>query len=45
MQPIGIDLRDAAASPPFAKGDLGGFKKASNPPCPPFSKGGNHNPP
>ena len=29
-----------AASPPLEKGDLGGFKKASNPPCPTFSKGG-----
>jgi len=28
-----------AKSPPLAKGDLGGFKKATNPPCPPFQKG------
>jgi hypothetical protein len=27
-----LNLRDGVASPPLKKGDLGGFKKASNPP-------------
>ena len=30
---------DKLKSPPLKKGDKGGFKE-SNPPCPPFSKGG-----
>jgi len=29
--------------PPLAKGDIGGFSKLSNPPLPPFSKGGSAN--
>jgi len=31
-------------NPPLAKGDLGGFPQLSNPPYPPFLKGGNVNP-
>jgi hypothetical protein len=36
----GGGLMLSAASPPLEKGDLGGFKKAPNPPYPPFAKGG-----
>jgi len=35
-RPAGVNPRDVAASPPLAKGDLGGFKKASNPSNPLF---------